>query len=136
LPEILTDSSYCAKYNLPESIPFDQWFDIIYPLANNVISKFKIETSSSGDTLLSEYELTNEFPAVIQDPVGQRCYYFSGDFTYVNIPVWTARFKGIDKLKGIVYSKKPDDTRRFFWLYYKPLIEGIFNDYYNSMAKK
>lgn len=136
LPQILTDSAYCAKYNLPESIPFDQWFDIIYPLVNNVISKFKIETSSLGDTLLSEYELTNEFPAVIQDPAGQRCYYFSGDFTYVNIPVWTARFKGIDKLKGIIYSKKPDDTRRFFWLYYKPLIEGIFNDYYNSMANK
>ena len=46
------------------------------------------------------------------------------------------RFKGVDKLKGILYSDKPDDTRRFFWLYYKPLINGIFTDYYNSINKK
>jgi hypothetical protein len=135
LPEILTDSASCAKYNLPESVPFDHWFDIIDPLGNKVISKFKIGTSSLGDSLLVEYGLTNEFPAAIQDSVGQRTYYFSGDFTHTNIPAWTARFKGIDKLKGILYSKKPDDTRRFFWLYYKPLIKGIFNDYYNSLPK-
>ena len=136
LPVIVTDSAYCAKYNLPESVPFDQWFDIIDPLANNVISKFKIGTSSLGDSLLTEYALKNEFPAAIQDPGTQRAYYFSGDFTYKNIPPWTARFKGIDKLKGILYSKRPDDTRRFFWLYYKPLIEGIFTDYYNTLPKK
>jgi hypothetical protein len=39
-------------------------------------------------------------------------------------------------MKGLLYSKKPDDPRRFFWLYYKPLIEGIFNEYYNSMASQ
>jgi hypothetical protein len=43
---------------------------------------------------------------------------------------------GVDKMKGLLYSKKPDDTRRFFWLYYKPLIEGIFGDYYDTMTAK
>jgi hypothetical protein len=84
---------------------------------------------------LANYGLDNEFPAVVQDST-QRIYYFSGDFCYLDIPSWTSRFKGVDKLHFLLYSKKPDDTRRFFWLYYKPLIEGIFTDYYNSLSAK
>jgi hypothetical protein len=136
MPYIITDSAYCTKYNIAESVAFDQWFDIINPLENNVISKFRIETTSLADSLLSNYGLSNEFPAVILEPLKQRTYYFSGDFCYTNIPSWTSRFMGVDKMKGFLYSKKPEDTRRFFWLYYKPLIESIFNDYFNSMSAK
>jgi hypothetical protein len=136
LPVIVTDSAYCAKWNLPPSITFDKWFDIIDPLDNNVISNFKFETTSTGDTLLSDYGLDNLFPAIIQEAVAQRTYYFSGDFASTDVPVWTSKFIGIEKLKGLLYSKKTDDPRRFFWLYYRPLIEGIFNDYYNSLSSK
>jgi hypothetical protein len=89
-----------------------------------------------GDTLLVNNALTSEFPAVVQDPGSQRTYYFSGDFATYNVPFWTARLKGVEKLKGILFSDKPDDTRRFFWLYYRPLINGIFTDYYASLNKK
>jgi hypothetical protein len=90
-----------------------------------------------ADSLLADYGLTNEFPAAIMDPVAQRTFYFSGDFCNVNIPYWTSRFMGVDKMKGLLYSpKKEDDVRRFFWLYYKPLIEGIFGDYYTSLSAK
>ena len=136
LPHILTDSVFTKKYNLPESVAFDHWFDIIDPLANNVISKFRIETTSLGDSLLIGYGLTADFPAVIQDPSAARTYYFSGDFANNAVPMWTSRFKGVEKLKGILYSDKSDDTRRFFWLYYRPLITGIFTEYYNSINKK
>jgi hypothetical protein len=136
MPHIITDSVYCAKYKVVPSVAFDKWFDIIDPQASNVVSKFRIETTATGDSMLAEYGLTSQFPAVIQEPSMMRTYYFSGDFTTTNIPVWTSRFVGVDKLKGILYSSKPDDTRRFFWLYYKPLIKGIFNDYYNSLGKK
>ncbi|MEI6049207.1 MAG: hypothetical protein WCS03_09950 [Bacteroidota bacterium] len=136
MPHIITDSANSLKYGVPGSVAFNKWFDVIDPLQNNVISKFKIETTSLGDTLLLNSALSNEFPAVVQEPVSGRTYYFSGDFAYDNIPFWTARFKGVDKLKGIFYSDKPDDPRRFFWLYYKPLINVIFSDYYNSINKK
>jgi hypothetical protein len=136
MPHILTDSLNRSKWDLPPSVAFDKWFDIIDPLASKIISKFKIETTSIGDTLLLANILSNEFPAVIQEPLSQRIYYFSGDFASTNTPLWTSRFLGVDKLKGILYSDKPDDTRRFFWLYYKPLINGIFSDYYNSINKK
>lgn len=136
MPQIVTDTLYCSKYGVLKSVAFDSWFDIIDPLANNVISKFHFETTALGDTLLHSNDLENEFPAVVQDAVSNRVYYFSGDFANADISMWTSRFKGIDKLKGILYSEKPEDTRRFFWLYYKPLINGIFTDYYNSINKK
>jgi hypothetical protein len=137
LPDIITGPEYCTKWNLAETVSFDQWFDIIDPMQNNVISKFRIGTTSIGDSLLAEYGLDNEFPAVIQDPAEKKTYYFSGDFAHTNIPCWTSRFVGVEKLKSLLYSsKKPEDPRRFFWLYYKPLIKGIFNDYYNALTQK
>jgi hypothetical protein len=136
MPQIITDAASSQKYGVVPSVAFDQWFDIIDPLQNKVISKFKLDTTPLGDTLLINNSLLNEFPAVVQDPVTQRTYYFSGDFATYNVPFWTARLKGVEKLKGILFSEKPDDTRRFFWLYYRPLINGIFNDYYVSLNKK
>ena len=136
MPHIITDSVNCKKYGVTGSVAFDKWFDIIDPKENNVVSKFKIETSAIGDTILFENSLTSEFPAVIQEPVTNRIYYFSGDFANYDIPYWTSRFMGGFKLKAFLYSDKPDDARRFFWLYYKPLVNGIFTDYYNSIHKK
>lgn len=136
LPTIITDEANSKKYGVIPSVAFDQWFDIIDPLQNQVISKFKIDATSLGNTLLVSNGLQNEFPAVVQDPVTQRLFYFSGDFATYDLPFWIARFKGAEKLKGILYSDKPDDTRRFFWLYYKPLINRILTDYYTSLNKK
>ena len=135
IPRIITDEANSQKYNLASSVAFDQWFDIIDPLQNNTISKFKLDTTPLGDSLLSRNNLQGEFPAVVQEPTAQRVYYFSGDFATYNVPYWTCRFKGVEKLKGVLYSDKDDDTRRFFWLYYRPLINGIFSDYYASLEK-
>ena len=136
MPQIITDEASSKKYGVVPKVAFDQWFDIIDPLQNKVISKFKLDTTPLGDSLLINNALQSEFPAVVQDPVAKRTYYFSGDFVTYNVPFCTARLKGVEKLKEILYSDKPDDTRRFFWLYYRPLINGIFNDYYLSLNKK
>ena len=58
-------------------------------LENDIVSKFRIETTPAGDTLLSENNLSAEFPAVVQDPLAQRIYYFSGDFA-------NARYSNLD----------------------------------------
>lgn len=135
MPKIVTDEANCEKYSVAASVAFDQWFDIIDPLQNNIISRFNIETTPAGDTLLLNNFLFHEFPAVVQNPVTNNIYYFSGDFAHTDLPVWTSRFMGVHKLKGLLYSDKPEDTRRFFWLYYRPLVNGIFTDYYESTSK-
>jgi hypothetical protein len=136
LPYIITDEANCEKYGVPASVAFDKWFDIIDPLQSNIISRFRFETTALGDTLLKSRALSGEFPAVIQEPEKQRFYYFSGDFTNNKVDFCTSTIKGFDKLKGILYSDKPEDTRRFFWLYYKPLVNKIFSDYYASLNSK
>jgi hypothetical protein len=136
MPHIVTDSSYCSKYGVVAEVAFDKWFDIIEPLENHVVSKFNIETTALGDTMLASNNLLNRFPAVVQDSGTHRIYYFSGDFATNHIPYWTAKFEHVNKLKGFLYSDKPDDPRRFFWLYYRPLMSGILNDYLASMKSK
>ncbi|MCU0455852.1 MAG: hypothetical protein MUE74_06075 [Bacteroidales bacterium] len=137
VPLINTDSTWVAKWGIAPTVTFDQWFDIIDPQQNTVISKFELRTTPQADTLLSTYGLANEFPAVVMDPEMKRTFYFSGDFCHTNIPYWTARFNGVEKLKGFLYSSKnPEDLRRFFWVYYRPLIEGIFGDYYTEINNK
>lgn len=131
---INSDSAYAEKWGLAPAVAFDQWFDIIEPMNNTVISTFEMQTTPLADSLLEEAGLSGSFPAVICDPETARTFYFSGDFCHVNIPYWTARFKGVEKMKGFLYSNKKDDFRRFFWLYYKPLIEGIFDDYYKEIT--
>jgi len=136
LPKITTDSLYRAKYGIKNNIAFQGWIDIIDPLKTNVISTYNIETTPAGDSLLFENFLTNKFPAVITDTKNQRTFYFAGDFANNKISYRTSRFKGIEKLKGILYTDKPDDPRNFFWCYYKPLLNGIFSDYYKAIIPK
>lgn len=133
MPHIITDTALCQKFGIPASVAFDKWFDIIDPLENNVISKFRIETTAVGDTVLNDKMISNVFPAVIQEPVNKRVYYFSGDFATNDVCFPMSRIKGFGRLKGILYSDKADDPRRFFWLYYKPLVNTILTDYYNSI---
>lgn len=136
IPYIVTDEENCRKFGVSQSVAFNNWFDIIEPLNNNVISNFHIETTQAGDTALSAVMLSNVFPAVIQEPVEKRTYYFSGDFATNNVSFCTSRIKNFGNLKGLLFSDKPGDTRRFFWLYYKPLINSIFTDYYTSLQSK
>lgn len=136
MPHIITDSANCRKFGVPSSVAFTNWFDIIDPLANEVVSSFELETTSLGDTLLNSQMLKNVFPAVVIDPVNRRTYYFSGDFAANKVNFCTSKIKGFDRLKLFLYSDKPDDPRRFFWLYYKPLINTVLNEYYATLNSR
>ena len=135
LPRIITDEDNSLKYNVVSSVAFDQWFDIVSPVGSKVISHFKLETTAVGDTLLYNNFITNEFPAVVQSIDANNTYYFSGDFAHVNIPMWSSKITERMRFKRFVYSEKLDDTRRFFWLYYRPLVDGIFTEYYETIKK-
>jgi hypothetical protein len=136
MPYIITDPDKCSAFGVPESVAFTNWFDIIDPLENEVISRFKFETTAIGDTLLGSRMLSATFPAVVRDSVNKRTYYFSGDFATNKVNFLTSRIEGIEKLRGILYSDKPDDPKRFFWLYYKPLLNSIFNEYYATLNSR
>lgn len=137
MPMIVTSEANAVRFNVPQSVTFINCFDIIDPGQNNVISEFILNTTPEGDTLLAANDLTSVFPAVTQEPLVQRTYYFSGDFANNDIPFWTARFKNIQKgARALLYSDNPNDPDRFFWLYYKPLLTSIFTEYQEAPDRK
>lgn len=137
LPVIRTAGAAAEKFGLPETVSFTNSFDIIDPGNNTVISEFVLNTTPAGDTLLMVNDLQAVFPAVTQDPMAGHTWYFSGDFANNDIPFWTARFKNIQKAaKAMLFSDRADDPRRFFWLYYKPLVNSIFGEYQASIASE
>lgn len=136
MPFILTDSVNCEKYGVAPVVAFTNWFDIIDPIHNDVVSKFRLETNELGDSLLDDHMLRNEFPAVIVEPSNRRTYYFSGDFAANKINYCSSKFKDIDKFRIFLYSDKSNDPRRFYWLYYKPLMNSILNNYYSSLSQR
>ncbi len=48
LPAIVSTPAYVEKWGLAESVSFDQWFDIIDPMQNTVISKFKLANNADS----------------------------------------------------------------------------------------
>ena len=137
LPVIRTNTTNAERFGVPEEVTFVNSFDIIDPGKNSVVSEFVLNTTPAGDTLLAVNDLQAIFPAVTLEPLTQRTWYFSGDFANNDIPFWTSRLKNIQKVgKAMLYSDHSDDPRRFFWLYYKPLITNIFSEYQADMAGK
>jgi hypothetical protein len=137
MPEITTSEEYAEHLHLPQSVAFSNAFDIIDPGQNNVVSNFRLQTTPAGDTLLTVNGLKAVFPAVTQGAVKHNTYYFSGDFANNKIPFWTARLRSMDKIaKVFLYTESQNDSKRFFWLYYKPLITTIFSEYQSATGGK
>lgn len=135
LPVITTAPEYASRFNVPEEVVFTNTFDIIDPGQNNVVSSFTLETTPAGDTLLDVNDLKPVFPAVTQEPLTQRTYYFAGDFANNSIPFWTARFKNVDWLaRALFYTDNLNDPKRFFWSYYKPLVTSLFKENHDNPA--
>jgi hypothetical protein len=136
-PFIVTSEEFSARYGVEGKVPFANWFEFIDPMGNEIVSTFKLETTAAGDSLLDLNFLSSEFPAVIVDTVNHRNFYFTGDFATNDVPYTTSFFASHSLLRKTFYAEKEvNDPRRFFWLYYKPLINSILTEYYNSFIPK
>ena len=133
LPFITTAEGEIEKYGVDPKVAFTGTFDVVNPKANRVISSFTLETTQEGADLLDLHFLTPVFPAVLTDTQTGRTIYFCGDFASGKIPPWTACFGSLKILTKALYSDDPNDPKRFFWLYYKPLLNGILSEYYLSL---
>lgn len=136
LPYITTDPIWVEKYGVAEKVPYTGPFDIIDAGETNaVLSSFNFDVTEEGESILDRFLMISpQIPAVIADTATMHTIYFCGDFATGKMPPWTASFGSLNILKGLLYSKDDiNDPRRFFWLYYRPLLEGILGDYYESL---
>jgi hypothetical protein len=133
-PKVVTSEENAAKLGVATEVPFTEWFEAIDPYDTEVISTFKLNTTEIGDSLLGVHFLSNELPAVIVDKATRRNYYFAGDFATNDIKYYSSYFGNHALINKTFYSEKDiNDPKRFFWLYYRPLMTSIFTDYYSTL---
>lgn len=131
IPNINTHNEFARKYNLPSSIEYPYWFDVVQ--ANNqddVVASFDLHTNALGDSLLNSYNIPLSFPAIINRHQDYNLYYFAGDFCHNPVNTSTSFLYGIRNFDFLAYSEEKADRKKFFWEYYIPLIKGILEDTY------
>ena len=135
VPEIQTTDYGMNTFNLPESTFFPSWFDITYSDENLVVAEFKIHITIEGKSVLDQYNLPSRFPAVIESSDGASFYYFCGDFVEYPVKMFTAKLKGVSIIEGLFYNNKPTSHSKFYWTYYRPLVNQILENYQATVSK-
>jgi hypothetical protein len=136
MPYITTNPELVEKYGVAERVTYTGPFDIVDPgETNDVLSSFNLDATEEGIDILDRFLMIRpQIPAVIADSETGNTVYFCGDFATGTLHPWTASFGSLNIIKGLLYNDKDiNDPRRFFWLYYKPMLAGIFSDYYESL---
>ncbi|NOZ75212.1 MAG: hypothetical protein GXO90_07510 [FCB group bacterium] len=127
VPIILTTDQYQTEFGLPAWINYPFWFDITFGNdADSIttVSMYHLPVNAQGDSLLQQYNIPQNFPAVLMEkrPV-PRTVYFCGDFSDNPIPNYTAYFRGIHWFQTFFHNPRVlSDRRGFFWRFYRPFM--------------
>lgn len=131
IPLIRTQRNNKPGFNLPEIVPYPDWFDIVMIERDyEVISYYDINPTPEGLEKLREMGLPRFFPAAVSKNSGKgSLYYFAGDFSDQRTDLGSARFTGLPFLwRGFHVVTDYTDRQSFFWNYYYPLTSKIFKD--------
>ncbi len=125
-PKLKTDPVEASRYGVPQSIPFERWFDISYvtDTTHKTLAEFQLQ-STPRDSLLKPMGVTKQFPAIIRQSEHYQFYYFAGDFADMQVPMWTAKITGSRRLHKLFSS----GSKQFMWDYYQPLMDKILTEY-------
>jgi len=135
VPHIITSSVHASYYNVSEEIKYPFWFDICRTgESNELVSEYKIETNEKGASVLKQWEIPERFPAVLMNK-NHTYYYFAGDFSDNPISLSSSKFSYIQNVDFLFYPSEMQERSSFFWKFYRPMLEKILDDYYNSMTK-
>jgi hypothetical protein len=140
MPSIESAPGTQRSLDLPETIKYPFWFDIIdpSPKVNTTAASFVIHANANGLAELDKYRIPSRFPAVLSHQDSDyHFYYFSGDFCKNSIPFHTSFFKGIAWFRWLFYdSSDPGDGASFFWNFYRPMMSRILLDYSRQLPGK
>ncbi|MPL92722.1 hypothetical protein SDC9_38835 [bioreactor metagenome] len=135
VPHILTGTANSDYYNVISEIKYPFWFDICSSgESNEMVSEYKIETNEKGDSILKQWEIPANFPAVLKNK-DFPYYYFAGDFCDNPISVSSSNFRFVQNFDFLFYPSEIRERSSFFWKFYRPMLNKILDDYYNSLTK-
>ena len=135
VPEIQTTEYGKQNYDLPESVHYPHWFDVMDEKSNQTIAEYKIYINLEGKAILEEYNLDSRFPAVITSSNGAPYFYLAGDYSNYPVGMWTAKLQGIRSFENLFFSEKDHSSAKFYWTYYVPLMSQILSDYQASLGE-
>ncbi|REK33721.1 MAG: hypothetical protein DWQ44_08800 [Bacteroidetes bacterium] len=139
VPKIYTEKRYQDQYNVPPSLIYPYWIDIMVNKndSNEVISRYIIGTNRSGEKKLIDKRIPKVFPSIIRRTGDYKFYYFCGDYADNPTKFRFAKLNRINNLKFLMYNAVDvTDRNRFFWEFYLPMMQSIFRDVYLTSSRR
>ena len=139
VPFILTKKAERERYNIPKSMKYPFWFDIVQTSrSNKVISFYDLKVNAAGLKILSDNNIPSQFPAIIEHYRDDyKFYYFCGDFADNPISQAGSYFKGSTYFRKLFYNDDIAAERvSFFWEFYRPMVTTILQDYHEDLKAK
>ena len=137
IPYIISTAEAQLHYQIPETIKYSFWFDIINVdnKMNRVLSSFIIDANPAGNLVLKNNGIPASFPAITMHMNDDyRFFYFSADFCDNPIFFQTSYLKGIHYFDWLLYnSREKQERESFFWEVYRPMVTKILEDYYEIL---
>jgi hypothetical protein len=114
---------------ISSNTPYCFWFDIEAPLeGTEVLAQYRFRLTERGREKIQKLGVPETFPAVLRASRTPLVLYFAGDFSDNNIYHGPYFFYGWSKLRRLFCcTGKNQAQNRFFWDFYVPLLENIFN---------
>ncbi len=135
IPQIRTQLINKHGFNLPEVVPYPDWFDIVLIQRDyQVISYYDLDPTNEGSQKLREMGLPRFFPAAVSKITDKGdFYYLAGDFSDQNSELGSPHFAGLPYLwSGFHLVTNYKDRESFFWNYYHPLMKQILRKSYGQ----
>lgn len=126
------------EVDVPAQAPYGFWFDVMRAGATTkTMATYTINVNALGKKLLDSIQVPTVIPAVLKPRNYPLVWYFCGDWADNNVPYPTTWFAGSQWLRFLYYPW-PEETHRghFFWKYYRPLIRGIMDNYWQQQSVK
>ncbi|WP_423148186.1 hypothetical protein [Rubrolithibacter danxiaensis] len=134
VPYIVTQKIEREKYNVPKTLEYPFWFDVIETSrTNTIVSFYDIRVTKKGLDKLASNGLSPQFPAIIKHTKDYNFFYLAGDFADNTVCPNGASFKGISIFRKLFYNNKnASDQANFFWAFYNPFMSKVLDDYSKS----
>ncbi|MGE6219668.1 hypothetical protein [Nubsella zeaxanthinifaciens] len=139
VPYILTTKKNREKYNIPKSMKYPFWFDVIRTSrSNKIISFYDLQPNEKGAEILAKNNIPRQFPAIIEHyEADYKFLYFCGDYADNPISQGGSYFKGISYFRKLFYNNDVAAERvSFFWEFYRPMIETILKRYREDLNEE
>ena len=130
IPKIVASTDGAKKYKIPESVGFEQWFEIVQPGPDTEVpASYFLNLNKEGLDVFQRLGLNPQFPAIVRTK-NSNSFYFAGDFAENPAKMFTSKMIGGEWVNLFLYKYTEQGKINFFYKFYTPLMTGILDDYY------